>query len=306
MKYEYVTLDFPDDYDGKVVATLIKAKSLCPASRAVLYIHGYNDYFFQDHLAEAFTNRGYNFYAVDLRKCGRSLLEGQRPNFAMRISEYYPDIDSSLAHVIGDGNSDVTLLGHSAGGLLSALYAAEGCLAGSIDRIVLNSPFLSFNAKKYTLLSFVLPVASFISRFLPFIHSESGLSGVYFPSVYKKYKGEWDFDTRFKPPGGIPLYWSWLRTVREAQGKLKKGLGIKQPVLVMSSDRSFYGKHWSDEALCSDAVLNVADIEKYSSRIGGDVTYVQIEGGMHDLFLSRKDVREHALAVMFDWIENRK
>ena len=40
--------------------------------RAVLYLHGRNDYFFQTHLADAFLSAGYEFYALDLRTCGRA------------------------------------------------------------------------------------------------------------------------------------------------------------------------------------------------------------------------------------------
>ena len=38
--YEQLTLNFPDDYEGKVVATLVR-KSLSTDSKAVLYIHGF-------------------------------------------------------------------------------------------------------------------------------------------------------------------------------------------------------------------------------------------------------------------------
>jgi len=303
VNYEYITFDFPDDYDGRVIATLIKAQCPQPSSRAVLYIHGYIDYFFQDHLAEAFLDHGYNFYAVDLRKYGRSLLEGQHPNFAINIDEYYPDLDKSLDRISADGNSDITLLGHSTGGLLASLYAAEGAKRNKIGRMVLNSPFFSFNASKYKL-NLELPMASFISLFLPFMHSKSELSDVYTLSIHKGHKGDWDFDTRLKPVEGIPLYWSWLRAIRRAQAKLKGGLNLDIPVLVMSSGRSYFGKNWSDEAMSADAVLNVKDIEKYSVAIGPDVvTYVPIEGGIHDLFLSQKDVREKAMQVMFGWLE---
>src|SRR5680860_1867760 len=46
---------------------------------AVLHVHGYNDYFFQDHLARAFTDAGHAFYAVDLARAGRSLRPGDTP-----------------------------------------------------------------------------------------------------------------------------------------------------------------------------------------------------------------------------------
>ncbi|MEK8226237.1 alpha/beta hydrolase [Oerskovia sp. M15] len=41
--------------------------------RAVLYVHGFVDYFFQAHLGDAFEEHGYAFYAIDLRGYGRSL-----------------------------------------------------------------------------------------------------------------------------------------------------------------------------------------------------------------------------------------
>jgi len=39
---------------------------------AVLYVHGFTDYFFQTGLADFFAARGLRFYALDLRKCGRA------------------------------------------------------------------------------------------------------------------------------------------------------------------------------------------------------------------------------------------
>src|SRR5262249_33664861 len=36
---------------------------------AVLYTHGYSDYFFQTNLADYFAGKGLRFYALDLRKC---------------------------------------------------------------------------------------------------------------------------------------------------------------------------------------------------------------------------------------------
>ena len=45
--YECADLEFPADYEGQVIATLVRKKSKQPTSKAVLYIHGFIDYFFQ-------------------------------------------------------------------------------------------------------------------------------------------------------------------------------------------------------------------------------------------------------------------
>ena len=71
------TIQMPDDYEGKVVCTLVKKPQLPETKQAILYIHGYNDYFFQKQLGDSVNAHGYNFYAMDLRKYGRSILPNQ-------------------------------------------------------------------------------------------------------------------------------------------------------------------------------------------------------------------------------------
>ena len=72
------------------MATLVRRRADAPTRRAVLYLHGFVDYFFQTHLAEFFTDRGFDFYALDLRKYGRSLLPHQTPNFCARPRRLLP------------------------------------------------------------------------------------------------------------------------------------------------------------------------------------------------------------------------
>ena len=62
------TIQMPDDYEGKVIITIIRKEAAHPTTKAILYVHGFNDYFFQKSLAEHFNDAGFNFYAVDLRK----------------------------------------------------------------------------------------------------------------------------------------------------------------------------------------------------------------------------------------------
>ena len=304
MEFEYQTLDFPADYDGPVVATLIKAP--LPENdtrRAVLYIHGYIDYFFQEHMAEEFVAHGYRFYAVELRKYGHSLLEGQHPDFARSMYEYYPEVTESIRRILSDGAEEIILLGHSTGGLLAALYADDGPIAQreAVKCVVLNSPFLEFNTtwfKKHI----QIPLAALVSIVLPFAHKKNELSPLYAKSVHQDYCGHWHFDTGMKPIEGIPLYFSWLRAVQAGQRRVKRGLHIAVPVLVMSSDKSYFGKEWSDELFRSDSVLNVEDIRRYAPKLGADVTYAEVRGGIHDLFLSTHKVRAEAFRIVFDWL----
>src|SRR5437763_11177035 len=120
--YEALELEFPADYDGPVVATLVRLPTARAERGVVLYIHGFSDYFFQRHMAERFAAEGYAFYALDLRKYGRSLRPHQHANFCKSLTEYYADISAAL-EVIG---APVLLAGHSMGGLVCSLYAHGG------------------------------------------------------------------------------------------------------------------------------------------------------------------------------------
>ena len=84
--YMSETLELAEDDEGAVVATLVRRPADKRRARgAVLHVHGFCDYFFQTGVAEFFTGLGYDFYAVDLRKHGRSLLPHQTPNFVLDL-----------------------------------------------------------------------------------------------------------------------------------------------------------------------------------------------------------------------------
>ena len=306
MEYTYRIIEQEDDYEGRVIATLINSNALHHTKKAVLYIHGYIDYFFQDHMAERFNREGYNFYAVDLRKYGRSLLEHQHPNYCSDIKEYYPDIEVSINEIIKDGNDNITLLGHSTGGLITALWVND-CQKNfpEIKYVVLNSPFLEFNTFEFKR-SFIVPVAGMISKIFPYISKSNEISPHYARSIHKSFEGEWDFDLQLKPEEGFPLYFAWLRAIHKAHTRIKKGLHIDIPILVMSSSYSYNGKYWCDCCRCKDTVLNVAEIRHYSHNLGKNVSITEIEGALHDIFLSEKTIREKSFEIMFNWLKNNK
>src|SRR5688572_31755509 len=99
--YRSRVIDLGHDEEGPVVATLVRRRAETPTGRAVLYVHGFVDYFFQTHLADFFVERGWDFYAIDLRKYGRSLRPHQTPNFCRDITDYYPELDAA-ARLIRD------------------------------------------------------------------------------------------------------------------------------------------------------------------------------------------------------------
>jgi alpha-beta hydrolase superfamily lysophospholipase len=87
------------------------------------------------------------------------------------------------------------------------------------------------------------------------------------------------------------------------QNRIHSKLDIKQPVLVMHSNCSVGGKDWKEDYMRCDGVLNVDLIKEWAPYLGDKVTTRTIQDGMHDLFLSRKNVRDGAYREMFDFID---
>ena len=53
----------------------------------------------------------------------------------------------------------------------------------------------------------------------------------------------------------------------------------------------------------SDAVLNVDSIAEAGRLLGPNVEDVTIKDGLHDLVLSRKNVRDEVYNTIFRWLE---
>jgi alpha-beta hydrolase superfamily lysophospholipase len=298
--FDYQTIQLSPDYEGKVTATLISSKYNVGDRESVLYLHGYIDYFFHPHVCEQFIKNNFDFYALDLRKYGRSILEHQRANFCLDIEEYFEEISIAIRQINKTGHSPIHLLGHSTGGLIASNYMNHGKEASSVKSLILNSPFLDFNqpgiARKATFLT-----AKIASTILPYSYINGALSPVYAQSIHKDHYGEWDFNPDWKPIKGFPTYFKWIVAIHSAQKKLLES-NIEVPVLVMHSSRSRSMSTFSEEAMSSDTVLNIEDIKRIGSRLGKQVTLLDIDNALHDVFLSPKEVREAAFNEMFAWL----
>lgn len=295
------TLEFPDDYEGKVIATLIHSNQNVEGRKSVVYIHGFNDYFFHPHLGEGFNKSGYNFYALDLRKYGRSLLSHQHPNYCKDISEYYEEITETLEIIKKENGNDIIILGHSTGGLIASMYANFGERKELITALVLNSPFFEFNISE-TERNINLFFAKIISFFMPYANKSKPLSKLYNSSLLKSYNGEWEFNEEWKPEQGFPAYFKWLIAIYDAQTKLKSDSNISKPILVMHSTHSYIPKKWSNDILGMDIVLNIEHIKETGQKLGKKVTFLPVENAIHDIFLSKKEVRDTAFNEMINWL----
>lgn len=298
--YDARTLHLHPDEEGPVVATLVRRVPEEPSRRAVLYVHGFVDYFFQTHVAEAWHGQGYHFYALDLRKYGRSLRPHQTPNFATDLREYFEELDLAAQLIRADGYDELVLLGHSTGGLVASLWAHDCRGQGVIDGLILNSPWLDLNASWFArvVLTRVVDVAGAVAPRLPV----AGLAPHYGRSIHAEADGEWSFDLTWKPHEGFPARAGWLRAIRRGHAEVARGLAIDCPVLVCASTHSGNPRRWTPDLYNADCVLNVEHIATRAPRLGRRVTLVRIPGGRHDLALSDEPARNRYFTETFRWV----
>jgi alpha-beta hydrolase superfamily lysophospholipase len=287
---------------GGDVATLVHRATAVNTSGAVLYLHGFVDYFFQDHVADHFNARGFDFYALDLRRYGRSLRPGDIPYFTTDLAAYHEELDLAVEHIRADGHDRIVALAHSTGGLIAPLWLHDRRPQG-VEALVLNSPWLDLQ-EGWLMRTVGTWALRAVGRMRPMLALPQGLDSVYAQSIHESAQGEWSFNTEWKPLVPQPVYLGWLAAVRRAHARLHRGLEVRVPVLVMRSDRSLLRPTaWSPEAMRADTVLDVAQMERWAPSIGQNVTTAVIPGGMHDLFLSASPVRERAFAVMDAWLD---
>lgn len=305
--YEMRQVKQPDDYAGPVISTIIR--KLCPqlhdgavTHRGVLYVHGFNDYFFQKEMGDRFVEHGYDFYAVDLRRYGRSIVRGEKDFDIRDLGGYFPDIDSALVVMQRQGLTEVVLLGHSTGGLISAYYESR-CHPSVIKALILNSPFLDWNLGWKERM---IPAVCFIGKLFPNFKISQGKSHAYAESLLKQYHGEWNYRTDWKFIQSPPVTAGWVRAITKAQKSLRNGNSdIRVPILLLYSSKSVSGSEWKPEYNRGDGVLDVNDIKKYGRQLGPDVTCARVTDGLHDLVLSAPYVREPLYRYIFQWLSRQ-
>lgn len=299
--FEQITLSGLEAPEGTVDVVLVRRRCAQDSHQAVLYVHGYVDYFFQTHLADFYNAAGLNFYAIDLRRHGRSLREGQLPNYTSDIDEYLQDVDAAVRLLQSEEGVDWLLLnGHSTGGLVAALYAHRGQHRAAVKALFLNSPFLDMNLPAWQK-SLLEPLVAGLGALFPRwqIPHQACLYG---DSLHADHHGVWHFNTQWKPLRGFPVYAGWFRAIRRAQAEVARGLAIECPVLVMHAGRSAWLEQWSDEGMVTDIVLDVADIQRLSPGLGRQVELQSVADGVHDLMLSKPQPRKLVFKELQAWL----
>jgi alpha-beta hydrolase superfamily lysophospholipase len=305
-------LGLDPDGEGQLVATLVRrGEPDASATRAVLLVHGFTDYFFNTDQAEHFAARGFAVYALDLHKCGRSWREGQTPHFTTDLARYDTELERALDLMAADVQSDVLICAHSTGGLIVALWLDRMRRRGDIARrritgLVLNSPWLDLQGPAILRTAPTGAAIRAMSRINKKRVIRPPTEGGYGATLHKEYGGDFDYNLQWKPIGGFPVTFGWLHAIRRGQAKLHRGLDVGVPNLILRSDRSVRevtDPAKIDEIQRGDSVLDVKQIARWAGCIGNRSTIVPIPDAKHDVFLSVPESRQAAYRVLDQWLE---
>lgn len=317
--FECTDLDLGEDSEGPVVATLVRS---LPADRGffdrmlgreralenvdVLYVHGWSDYFFQRQLAAFWTSRGARFFALDLRKYGRSLREGQTPGYIEDLDEYGAEIGLALTEIRGIRDPGrparrLVLMGHSTGGLVLSLWAGKH--PGEADAVVLNSPWLEFQLAAAGR-QVILPLVSLSARFNPHEVAPQ-LDYGYYTRAQREVAAPGELDEinpAWRPERSHAVVTGWMRAVLAGHARVSQGLHIDAPVCVLLSAKFVVPVRWNEELLRGDSVLDVDEVAKAALKLGATVTIERIDGALHDVFISAAEPRAEAFRRLERWL----
>lgn len=307
--YRQHVIDLGPDPDGEgtVEAVLVRREPEAAetARGAVLYVHGFTDYFFQTQLADFFAGRGLRFYALDLRKCGRARHPGHTAHYVSDLAYYDAELDAALA-VISQAHpgEPVIAAAHSTGGLIVPLWLHRRRLAGTsgpVTGVVLNSPWLDLQGN-WLLRGPVTRLVQQRAKTRPFAVIKLR-PGVYGTTLHVTGTGEWDYDTDLKPLAGFPVTIGWLSAIRHAQAAVHRGIETGVPTLVLRSDKSGTATRYSPSCDRRDLVIDTRQTGRWAGCLGSQVTDVPVADARHDVFLSLPESRTSAYAALAAWME---
>ena len=207
-------------------------------------------------------------------------------------------------------HQQIIIIAHSTGGLIAPLWldnikTHNPQLHQHMTALVLNSPWLDMMVPAWMSLG-LTPVVNVLGKHRPRTAIPGITLSTYGKTIHTSVGGEWEFDTTMKPLYGHRKYVGWLRAIKQGQQQIHSGqvdAGI--PTLVLSSHESILGKSYSPERSHSaDTLLDVEQIHKWAPRVAAQVTAIRVYGAIHDVFLSRKPIRQQAFAMCAAWLDS--
>jgi alpha-beta hydrolase superfamily lysophospholipase len=190
-------------------------------------------------------------------------------------------------------------MGHSTGGLILSLWLARN--PDRANALILNSPWLEYQLTS-TLRHVVEPVMGVQAKMAPRSRQVNPDLGFNNRTTSDKHGGEWTFNEIWRPEKAFPVRSAWLKAVLAGHSKVASGLGIKEPILTLLSDRSMLTGRWSERMREADIVIDVETTAVRAPKLGRRVTVVRVPHALHDVVLSNKRARSTAFLEITRWI----
>ncbi|MBD3689816.1 alpha/beta hydrolase [Nanchangia anserum] len=285
-----------------------------------LYVHGWNDYFFQRELARHVSAGGGAFYAIDLHHYGRSLQPDDMPGWCTALSDYAPDLHVALRAMSEDHpGCPIILIGHSTGGLLASLWATRN--PGRVAGLWLTSPWLelqcgpgkrrlwhqAFHVASVLRQRLVLPLGT-DQLYATSLRGWNTLDGPppakYIDAGYGMDPSLAGFDLidKWKSAEGSPVRAGWIYAITSAHTQLSRSAPLDIPVLLHASTTTHAGAsgEWTNDVLWSDAVLNADVLVAAGAMLANDID-IRRYRMRHDPLTSFPDVRQAVWADFHAW-----
>lgn len=346
-EFESRTIPLQPDEEGEVVATIVRkvapterrtqdlaaawqrlfghrphlpAKEGTQPTFAILFLHGRNDYFFHTEAAQALTDMGAAFYALDLRKYGRSLRPWQTIGYTEDLHVYDEEINAAVDLIRSEHpTTPIYIIAHSTGGLIATSWAWRH--PGEIAGLILNSAWLELQVhsrirgtlqKVAGRLAQVRPRAAMVgvsksdAYYRTLAHGWAN-SGLPIPDYFEANLDDpaftgWNIWPEWKRPFSYPAPAAWVHAVLEAQDDVQNRIHLTCPVLAMASTRFGSEDVWDASMFDSDVVLDAELITDRAARLSDSVTIARFPG-KHDLLLSDPPVRHQVYGTIRRWLE---
>ena len=269
---------------------------------ALIWIHGYNDYYFHFHVGNELLKNGYDVYAITLRNFGKIAKDRRYIHYVKSWNSYFEDINNSLQWITKNKkHKKFVLYGHSTGGLISTIYMNEGKYKNIFNGLILNSPFFDFYGSD--LEEFMIKyIFYYIAYIFPTFVASSGSNKIYKVPFYKNMLKRYHFNQNYKLTYPSHVFVSYLQNAAYQQNRIQNNkINISKPILVLHSEKSTRWPECNDN---TDCVLDVNEIKKYSKLIGNNVKLQSLNGAIHDVLLSKDKISKKGIDYVTKFLNN--
>lgn len=239
----------------------------------VLMVHGYAEHSARyDHVVELWCSRGLTVARFDQRGHGRS--EGPRGHVA-HFGDYVDDVRRMLAHLeqteAFQGEGRPLLFGHSMGGLVAVLAAAE--LGNGISGLGMTSPYFGLKLEVPKVQVWLAHVAA---RIAPGLRQPSGLKGTdvtHDPKIAASYDSD--------PLGFHHATAGWFVEVLGAQARVAEiAPRLQIPLFCIAAG--------------ADPIVSVPATRRFFELAGSREKELDVREGLFHEVLNELDWKDHA------------